>query len=449
MKPLLVILASVSILTGSGAQTGIWTNLQPPVAPPWRATEGFANEPVSGAFLAYGGASASAIYSDTWAFDGCTWIPLSPATNPGPRTNVTMAASPTYASVVLFGGNSGTGQLLGATWEFSLQTLAWTNVTPAGPSPAARELAGLAYDSARGRTVLFGGGNAANGTFYSDTWEWDGTNWLNVTPLGQSPLARAWHSMTYDSLRARTVIYGGYNGSQLGDTWEWDGIQWTHVVTPSSPGARSSGAMAYDPWSQRTVLFAGSLGWPNGLNDVWEYDGANWVQATIFGSSPPNQYLHRMAGDPVRGGILVYGSYGDNWVPLNDTWRYQRASLTTNTLYPPVGTFLGYTISLPGDGNLPYLMAISGSGICPGVALPDGRVVSLSVDAYTNVCLSGQFPNVFQGFSGVLSPVGSANPVLGIPGIPSLIGLPISTVAVSAAGPNIASITNPVTVVLQ
>jgi hypothetical protein len=207
--------------------------------------------------------------------------------------------------------------------------------------------------------------------------------------------------------------------------------------------------MAYDPWSQRTVLFAGSLGWPNGLNDVWEYDGVNWAQATIFGASPPNQYLHRMAGDPVRGGVLVYGSYGDGWVPLNDTWRYERASLTTNTLYPPVGTFLAYSISLPYDGNLPYQVAISGSGTCPGVALPGGRVASLNLDAYTTICLSGQFPSVFQGFSGALSASGAANPVLAIPGIPSLIGLSISTIAVTVTGGNINSITNPVTVVLQ
>ena len=35
----------------------------------------------------------------------------------------------------------------------------------------------LAFDAARGRTVLFGGGNGAGATF-DDTWEWDGSTWI-------------------------------------------------------------------------------------------------------------------------------------------------------------------------------------------------------------------------------------------------------------------------------
>jgi len=323
----------VFALASTLAPIGIWTNVQPPTSPPYRATEGLAFEPVSGLVVAYGGVpdpAQSAIFNDTWAFDGDSWTQLFPVGNPGPRVNAYLAASPTPGRVVMFGGgrvNLSPGNLVeGTTWEFDTQTLTWTNMTPAGPSPSARQLAGIVYDSWRDRTVLFGGTNGFGSVFYSDTWEWDGTAWANVSPVeGPSPSARAWHTMAFDSARGRTVLFGGYNGRQLGDTWAWDGAQWTQVTTSLSPSPRSSSAMAYDSSTQRIVLFAGSHGWPIGLNDTWEYDGTNWTPVSIAGPVPPPQYLHRMIGDAARGGILVYGGFGNGWSPLNDTWRYHRA----------------------------------------------------------------------------------------------------------------------------
>ena len=43
--------------------------------------------------------------------------------------------------------------------------------------------------------------------------------------------------MAYDSARGVTVLYGGYNGSTyMTDTWEWNGTVWT----PSSAAASDS-----------------------------------------------------------------------------------------------------------------------------------------------------------------------------------------------------------------
>jgi len=47
-----------------------------------------------------------------------------------------------------------------------------------GPGP--RGGFGMAYDSARGKTVLYGGGVDAGIPTDRDTWEWDGTNWRRV-----------------------------------------------------------------------------------------------------------------------------------------------------------------------------------------------------------------------------------------------------------------------------
>ena len=57
-------------------------------------------------------------------------------------------------------------------------------MTPSGAnaSPSARLVHALAYDSARGRVVLFGGSDSSF-NLLSDTWVWDGTAWTDVTPI--------------------------------------------------------------------------------------------------------------------------------------------------------------------------------------------------------------------------------------------------------------------------
>ena len=79
----------------------------------------------------------------------------------------------------------------------------------------------MAFDEARGRTVMFGGGSDSE---MSDTWEYDGIEWLETTP-SDSPPARSSHAMVYDTARRCVVLFGGWNsGTWLGDTWEyrWD-----------------------------------------------------------------------------------------------------------------------------------------------------------------------------------------------------------------------------------
>lgn len=74
----------------------------------------------------------------------------------------------------------------------------------------------MAFDSLRGVTVMFGGGS-----FRSDTWEWDGSNWLGPLPSG--PGGRIDHAMAYDDQRYRTVLFGGWinNGNTVHypETW--------------------------------------------------------------------------------------------------------------------------------------------------------------------------------------------------------------------------------------
>ena len=47
--------------------------------------------------------------------------------------------------------------------------------------------------------------------------------------------------MAYDSQRGRIVLFGGSNSitGALGDTWEWDGATWTPMASHwAGPGGR-------------------------------------------------------------------------------------------------------------------------------------------------------------------------------------------------------------------
>jgi hypothetical protein len=104
-----------------------------------------------------------------------------------------------------------------ANAQLSDSCLEWTSNLPANRIGAA-----LAYDSARGVTVLFGGRDPHTNSLFADTWEWNGTSW-NRKPIS-GPGARYDHALAYDAARSRIVLFGGHSAiSVLNDTWEYDG----------------------------------------------------------------------------------------------------------------------------------------------------------------------------------------------------------------------------------
>ena len=98
----------------------------------------------------------------------------------------------------------------------------WTQRSNFGPSP--RAFHGTAYDSNRRRVVLFGGSRNQPGTFFGDTWEWDGSYWTQMDDIGSAP--RSGHAMSYHSNRRVTLLFGGTivganaAGANPNDTWQ-------------------------------------------------------------------------------------------------------------------------------------------------------------------------------------------------------------------------------------
>ena len=84
----------------------------------------------------------------------------------------------------------------------------------------------MAYDAARGVTVLFGGYKGRDTD--DETWEWNGTAWTQRVVAGPSP--RRGHAMAYDAARGVTVLFGGINGSAINcETWGVRSIPAPHV----------------------------------------------------------------------------------------------------------------------------------------------------------------------------------------------------------------------------
>ena len=178
--------------------------------------------------------------------------------------------------LVLFGGSAGRGQAKGDTWI--LTGGSWRKL--AGQSPPARQGQVMVYDEKRNRTVLFGGmGSGPPGQrppLLGDLWELDGERWIQREVAG-GPGARSEVGAAYDSKRGRVILFGGAGETGFfGDTWSYDGSAWRKLAD-TGPEPRGMGYLAYDRARDRVVLFGGRKGWPDGdLNDTWEWDGQTW-----------------------------------------------------------------------------------------------------------------------------------------------------------------------------
>jgi hypothetical protein len=175
----------------------------------------------------------------------------------------------------------------------------------------------MTYDTLRQRVVLFGGYRYLSGdNYFDDTWEWDGTEWTQIADTG--PSARAFLPMIFDSSRECLVLFGGYDKTVvwLGDTWEWsEDAGWVRRQD-MGPGSTVYPTMAYT--EEHTVLHGHPPG-GTGAGQTWEWDGTLWTQRQDMGPLARNAYA--LAYDSQRDRVVLFGgSYGISG-NLGDTWE--------------------------------------------------------------------------------------------------------------------------------
>jgi hypothetical protein len=290
-----------------------------------RNAHAMAYEGSRGRVILFGGADASKVCGDTWEWDGSRWARVS-QTGPGPRTFPAVAYDSLRKRVVLFGGNRvlfGTRQdedtFLGDTWEWDGRR--WDQIKVSGPSPRAE--AAMAFDSGRGRVVLFGGYNRHTGEInrLGDTWEWDGARWVQLKIAGPAPRNGA--AQVYDVARKKIVLFGGRTPEGVsGETWEWDGRRWVENRAALTQG-RFNCVLAYDGARRRVIRYGGRYeGKPVG--DTWGYDGKAWKQLSSNGPTARNHTA--MVYHSRRRKIVLFGGHDfgrhDEVNIFGDTWEW-------------------------------------------------------------------------------------------------------------------------------
>jgi cysteine-rich repeat protein len=280
-----------------------------------------------GTLVLFGGSdfSTGERLAETWLWNGASWTLKTLTTFPPARANHMMAYDPGRERVVVFGGNNGTVDL-GDTWEWNGAN--WTQFVVSGPP--AREIGVMFYDPVGKRVILFGGQNGI-GTRRGDTWAWNGSTWTQLFPA-TSPPARAQAAATTDLRRKRGVMYGGEGqgppSTRLDDTWEWDGSTWLDVSPVTRPEAFEEHAMAYDPIFDRVVMFAGRPKSNAVGNKAHVWDGTTWTLLAPA-VAPPGRLRHAMEFDPISRGIVVFSGDSQNGNP-QDTWRLYLDSPTAS-----------------------------------------------------------------------------------------------------------------------
>jgi hypothetical protein len=230
-----------------------------------------------------------------------------------------MVYAPDRGEILLFGGMTYAN---GVNDLFSYEGTSWTPLAPAAPLPSGRFSYGYAYDTDR-KVLVVNGGATGVGPFQGDTWEFDGTAWSLLVTADPVPSARASQMMAYDAHRKKVVLFGGGpdTGGQTQDTWEYDGTGWVEK-TPSGaiPGARSGGVMFFDPVVKRVVLTGGSGAGVNTYRDVWEWDGTSWSDRTPGGRMPSSRSESMFAfNTDAKKGVLFGGR--DTTGTLSDIWE--------------------------------------------------------------------------------------------------------------------------------
>jgi hypothetical protein len=300
----------------SSAKPCTWKQATPTSSPPVLAWAAAAYDPVNDQTILFGGAptiNGGGTTNETWAWNGTTWTKLLPVSSPDARWTHGMAYDANRKRIVLFGGLSGdqAASALNDTWEWDGSD--WSEITTTN-APAPRGIHGsIAYDSLHQNIVVRGGGTLPGETLYDDTWTYDGTDWTEVAGAGPSP--RVAPALAFDEVSGELVLFGGGTWNPYyADTWTFDGSVWTEL-TPApnpSPSLRQSARMIYDSTRSVTLLFGGYDG--TLLNDLWEWNGTAWSLVNV--TPPPPRCCFAFAHDTKRGEAIVFGG------PDNQTWIY-------------------------------------------------------------------------------------------------------------------------------
>jgi len=270
--------------------------------------------------------------------------------------------------MVIFGGD-GSGGLDNDVWSLDLATGLWSNITPSGTSPAAREYHTAVYDSLGDRMIVYGGLGASS-TIFKDVWSLSmGTPaWTNLND--SYACYRDGHSVVSNG--TSMLVFAGDDGgtTERQDTWGMNlsTNAWSPVSPPNSNSCLaqcpyhfiSNGTDSCHGEASRLIRYHAAIFDPNysrmivtggwyevittNYNNVWSLSGSTWTllapDSATQGPPPINGLT--MVADLARGRALAFaGDASGDDIPIdlrNDTWQLALTSGTRWAHLSPTGT---------------------------------------------------------------------------------------------------------------
>jgi hypothetical protein len=309
--------------------------------------------------------------NDVWVLENAngrggsaSWLAENPSgTAPLPRIYSAGVYDPTTDSMIVFGGNNCSTGYFDDVWVLSGAngegTQTWTQLTPSGTPPAARESASAIYDSTHNILTIYAGD--AGGSPFGDVWTLSNANgtggtptWTQLSPTGTAPEARTGQAATYDSADNRMTIFGGANGSTtLTDSWVLtspnglDGTPaWSEIDTQGTAPSVAYFSAVFNQTADDMYVFAGASDESKlSTNDhVFTLEGANGISKLGFKwflGGPAVRYSTAAFYDSVTNGLFLFGGAHASTLFFNDYWEEVPATSTSNlnwTLLHPAGS---------------------------------------------------------------------------------------------------------------
>ena len=212
----------------------------------------------------------------------------------------------------LYGGKTGGLVSLKDIWRYDHAANSWKEIIALNPMTAPEISDGdasAAFDSNENAIYLFAEGKLFKYSIASNQW-------LDIQPhIGDWPTDRSNHSMVYDPVNDKLVLYGGYVDDS---TWVWD-AGWTEVSASSStPPVSYLHSLIFNEANNRVMLFGG---YQSGTisEDVWEFNAATntWSEHTSsIGDDIDSRYYHSAAWDSDRNRMIIYGGKNTDASPI-------------------------------------------------------------------------------------------------------------------------------------
>lgn len=286
--------------------------------------------------IVFGGANEKEVLNETWILEKFYFRKVE-SQGPSARTFPNMVYDAYNKQVLMFGGNPvlfgddyRVPILFNDLWAFKNEE--WHKIETS-ESPHPRSEASMAYDKKRNKVVLFGGiyfNEKRKIVRLGDIWEFDGKEWIEIHPIGSTPLPRSGAVMVYDDLREKVLLIGGHltlksQENFQGPVWEWDGKSW-NTVDVKNLNLIYNPSVAYNSIENYCLLFGGWNG-KERLDETLKSNSYICQKLDFVGEHPAKRNHSQLVFDQKNEQFILYGGHngdyvlGDLWIFKEDKWQ--------------------------------------------------------------------------------------------------------------------------------